>query len=354
MTPGLTPQTVRIAFIGAGGIARSRHLPELSKLPQAQVVAVANRSLESGQAVAKAFNIPEVSLDWRALIARPDIDAVFIGTWPSLHEEMSVAALAQGKHVFCQARMAMDLDQAKRMLAASQARPDLVNMVCPPPSRMPFEPYIKSILSSGRLGQIISVRLTSVSGTNLDRQSVHWRERSEISGKQVMQMGIFAETLHALLGPYASLEAQTDIPITTKKEAQGNEVTIRVPQVVTISGRLASGALAVEQHLGLATDTSTRGDELVIWGLQGTLRYRFGNVVELAEPGSELVPVTVPAEFHRPWQVERDFIAAVQSARQGQAWSVSPDFAEALLYMRKVEAVHLSAQSGRAVSPGAL
>lgn len=351
----MTPQPIRIAFIGAGAIARSRHLPALSKMPEVKVVAVANRSLDSGRAVAKEFDIPEVFTDWIALLARPDIDAVFIGTWPSTHEEMSVAALSLGKHVFCQARMAMDLDQAKRMFAAAQARPDLVNMVCPPPTRMPFEPYIKSLLASGKLGQIISVRLTSVSGANLDRHSVHWRERAEISGKQAMLMGIYAETLHALLGPYASLDARIDTPITTKTDASGNEVAIRVPQVVTITGRLqSSGALVIEQHLGLANDTSTRGDELVIWGLNGSLRYRFGDKIEVSEPAGELLTATVPAEFHRPWQVERDFISAILAARSGQSWSVSPDFAEALLYMRKVQAVHLSAQSGRAVSPGAL
>ena len=47
--------------------------------------------------------------------------------------------------------------------------------------------------------------------------------------------------------------------------------------------------------------------------------------------------------------MEQDFIAAVQNAQQNKPWKVSPDFDEALLYMRKVEAVHASAQSGGSV-----
>ncbi len=52
--------------------------------------------------------------------------AVCIGTWPNLHAEVTVAALERGKHVLCEARMACNLTEAKRMLAASEARPQLV------------------------------------------------------------------------------------------------------------------------------------------------------------------------------------------------------------------------------------
>ncbi|HXG25044.1 MAG TPA: Gfo/Idh/MocA family oxidoreductase, partial [Chthonomonadales bacterium] len=98
--------TLRIGIIGAGGIVKTRHLPGLTKLPDVRILAVCNRTKESGEAVALAWNIPEVMTDWRALIARDDLDAVLIGTWPYMHAEMSIAALQAGKHVFCQARMA--------------------------------------------------------------------------------------------------------------------------------------------------------------------------------------------------------------------------------------------------------
>ncbi|MCX5658834.1 MAG: Gfo/Idh/MocA family oxidoreductase [Planctomycetota bacterium] len=345
---------LRIGFIGAGAIARSRHLPNLAKIPGVKVVAVANRTRASGEAIAKEFAIPEVMEDWRALVRRADVDAVFIGTWPNMHREMSVAALEAGKHVFCQARMAMNLAEGKAMLAAGDARPDLVKMICPPPTRMPFEPFIQQTLASGRLGTITSVELLSVGAANRNPDAVHWRERVEISGRQVMAMGIYAETLHAWVGPYESLSAQTGIFIPRKTDASGAKVEIKVPQAVTITGRLASGALALEHHLGLAADTTTPGDRLTIWGLKGTLRYTFGNTIELAEAGQPLKPVDVPASQQKPWWAEDDFIAAVRAARQGKPWKVTPDFAEGLLYMRKVEAVHLAAETGRAVRPGEL
>jgi predicted dehydrogenase len=341
-------ETLKLGFIGAGGIARSNHLPNLAKIEGVKVVAVANRSRESGTAVAKDFGIPDVMDDWKALIARPDLDAIFIGTWPYMHKEMSIAALDAGKHVFCQARMAMNLAEALEMLAAASRHPNLVNMICPPPQRMPFEPYVKQLLANGELGAITAVELRAVNGGNRDASKVHWREKTEFSGNQIMAMGIFAETLNAWVGPYQELSARLSTPIATKND-HGKNVAIKVPQLVTITGKLANGALATEIHTGLAADTTTPGSELIIWGINGTLRYRFGDVIEFAKPGAALAPASVPENLKRGWKVEEDFVTAVHAAKAGKTWKVSPDFEEGLLYMQKVEAVHASAREGRSV-----
>ncbi len=344
---------LRIGFIGAGNICRSRHLPGLAKIEGVEVVAVANRTMESGRAIAKDFNIPDVTDDWRELIARDDLDAIFIGTWPYTHKDMSIATLEAGKHVLCEARMAMNLDEAKAMLEAANAHPQLVNMICPPPTRMPFESWIRSTIDSGRLGAITLVRLLSANGGNLDPNKFSWREDVTLSGRQILGMGIFAETLNAFVGDYESLRAETSITV-TPKNVDGKKVDVKIPQTVTINGKLKGGALILEHHTGLAADKSTAGNELVIQGLKGTLRYRFGNTIEFAEAGEELKEVDVPADEQRDWHVEEDFIAAVRAANAGKSWNVSPDFAEGLRYMQKVEAVHLSAETGKAVQPDSL
>jgi predicted dehydrogenase len=186
-------------------------------------------------------------------------------------------------------------------------------------------------------------------------RQVSWREREELSGHQALALGILAETLNAWVGPYRRLSAEVATPLATKHDAAGKRVAIGIPQVLTISGVLDSGALVSEQHLGLAADLSTAGDSITLWGLRGTLRHRFlTDSIEYAPAGAELRPAEVPAELRRPWRVEADFVDAVQKARRGERWSVSPDFDEALDYMRKVEAVHLSAASGKAVEPAGL
>ena len=340
---------IRIGFVGAGSIARQRHLPGLAQLEGVEVVAVCNRSTESGNTVAEEFGIAEVADDWRKLVEKPDIDALFIGTWPYTHRDMSVAALQAGKHVFCQARMAMDLAEAREMVEASRARPDLVAMICPPPHRMPFEPYIKELIAQGRLGKIELVEVRSLSGANLDAASFTWREDVAKSGKQVLAAGIYAETINAWLGPYEELLAYTATPIREKTGPDGKRVAVHIPQIVTVSGRLQSGALVTEQHSGVSAD---HAQEIVIRGRKGSLRRRFnGDVLELALPGGEFEPVDVPAANLRPWRVEEEFIDAVRAARRGESWSVSPDFEEGLMYMRKIEAIHESARTGAVVRP---
>jgi predicted dehydrogenase len=345
---------VRVGFIGAGGICRTRHLPGLKKIEGVEVAVVANRSRASSEAVALDFDISQIADRWQDVLERSDLDAVFIGTWPYMHREISCAALDAGKHVFCQARMCMDLDEAKAMHAVSQAHPDLVNMISPCP--WPREHYLRHMVASGSLGTITSVELVSVNGANLDRNTVSWRERIEYSGRQVMLMGILAETLNAMVGPYEQLAAQKATPIDTKT-VDAKTVDIGIPQVVTIAGKLESGALATEHHSGMAADQSSPALCLTLRGLEGSVWYDFDQTLKFAPRGAAWQDVEVPQDERTGWTVEQDFIGAVRAARAGKAPEVRmvrPDFTEGLLYMRKVEAVHLSAESGRAVRPAEL
>ena len=351
----MSSNPIRVGFIGAGSICRIKHLPGLAAIDGVDVVAVANRSRASAEAVAADFGIPDVEETWQALLARDDIDAVFIGTWPYRHREYSIATLRAGKHCFCQARMAMDLDEAKEMLAVARENPHLVNMLSP--ARPDYEHYIAGLVRDGELGEITSVELLAISDGNLDRDSLHWRERRELSGNQIMAMGIYAEMLNGVVGPYESLSAHLSTPIGEKVDEAGEKVAIEVPQVVTISGRLQSGALALEHHTGLNADSTSSTSTLTIRGLNGTLRYDLADRLEIGPAGQPLSPVEVPPEHVGTWDAETDFVGAVQAARDGappEERKVRPDFEEGLLYMRKVEAVHRSAATGQAVQPDQL
>ncbi len=344
-------ETIGIGFIGAGGIARQRHIPGLKSVPGVRLVAVCNRSEESSRKAAAEFGFESVESEWRALIGRGDVDAVFIGTWPNTHCEMTVAALAAGKHVFCQARMAMDLAEAQRMLDAAEARPELVNMLCPPPHRMPYEPFIRTMIRTGRLGELREVEVACLDASCDRADVISWRERVEYSGKQVMQVGIWAEVLNAWVGEYEVLKAVTHTPVPSKMEPGGEPYAIKVPQVVLIEGMLANGVTINEQHSGVSQEAPM--NSVTIYGSAGRLRVPIGGAVMYGKIGEPLKPAVVPVELTCDWVVEACFVAAVRAARGGAAPEqrrVSPDFVAGLRYMRKVEAVHLSAWSGQAVS----
>ena len=85
--------------------------------------------------------------NWADLLALDDLDIVWIGTPPYMHSAVTVSALEAGKHVFCQARMSMDLAEAEEMLAASKRFPELVTMLCPPPFGLRGDLLVKKLLA---------------------------------------------------------------------------------------------------------------------------------------------------------------------------------------------------------------
>jgi len=110
---------VRLGIIGVGGFGLFS-LEQYRQLPEVQITAIAGRHPEKYAALAKAYNIPFHTTDWRALAAHPEVDVVYLATPPDTRAEMAQAALAAGKHVFCEKPLALTLADADRMLDAAQ------------------------------------------------------------------------------------------------------------------------------------------------------------------------------------------------------------------------------------------
>lgn len=113
-------KTIGIGIVGAG-FARSTQIPGFQNCPGARVVAIASQRRERAAGVAQEFGIEHVADDWRALVAREDVDLVSVVTPPSTHMEITLAALEHGKAVLCEKPMAMNAGEALRMTEAARA-----------------------------------------------------------------------------------------------------------------------------------------------------------------------------------------------------------------------------------------
>ena len=201
---------IRVGVIGAGGIVNSVHVPGLRKMPDVEIVAVANRSLESSKRAATELGIPRPYADWQQLLAADGIDAVLIGTWPYTHRAITLAALDSGRHVLCQARMANDSAEARDMLAASKRHSNLVCQLVPSSGTYRIDRAIQSLLANGRLGDVLSVEVQMLQrdfanfGGELD-----WRHDAEFSGINVLNVGGTYETMMRWLGPGNSVVGMT-------------------------------------------------------------------------------------------------------------------------------------------------
>src|SRR5436190_5827761 len=212
----MTPKNnhkLRVGMVGAGSIVRARHLPALKKHPEVEIVAVSNSTYESSEKFCKENCKGATPMaNWADLLAVPDLDIIWIGTTPYMHSAVTMSALEAGKHVFCQARMSMDLAEAEEMLAASKRYPELVTMLCPPPFGLRGDLMVKKILAENDIGQPHHVRLQSFHGNYVDPDSpAHWRQKIEISGLNTLTLGIYIEVLLRWLGDITGVFARGKI-----------------------------------------------------------------------------------------------------------------------------------------------
>src|SRR6266852_9529947 len=291
-------QKLRIGIVGAGNIVRERHLPALKRHPEVEIVTVSNSTYESAEKFCSE-NVPQATpmRNWADLLAVPDLDIIWIGAPPYMHSAVTISALEAGKHVFCQARMAMDLAEAKEMLAASKRYPELITMLCPPPYGMRGDLLVKKLLAEHYLGRPHHVRLQSFTSNYLDEDApAHWRQRIEISGLNVLALGIYVEVLQRWLGHITGVFARGQIlqPI-----RQGYEVLI--PDLLTVLCTFANGAEGVLEFSGV--DAFAPADRLEVFGDLGTLTYNFGSdTVHVARvPDRALHAAELTPELEGQW-----------------------------------------------------
>ena len=343
----MTSQPIRIGIIGAGGAARAKHLPNLQQIDGVALEAVCNRRAESTAAAARDFGIARTCGDWREIIDMPQVDAVLIGTWPCLHCEATCAALQAGKHVLCEARMAMNAAEAHRMLRALRES-GLVGQIVPSPVGLKGDFVMRDLVADGYVGEVREVYVRSLGDACLDPAApLAWRQDEKLSGLNVLALGIFNETVHRWLGDTTAVLALARVTVRERPDAEtGQARPIRVPDSVTALADMACGARALYHFSGVA---HAGGESRIeIYGSEGTLHYLVDSDLILgARVGEgELAEIPIPPDRERAWTVERDFVASI---RDGAPVTLTT-FEDGASYMEFTEAAHRSAQSGRKVS----
>ena len=342
----MADDAIRIGLIGAGLNTRERHIPGFQNQDGVEIAAVANRTRESGRRVADQFNIPRVYDDWRELLEDDSINAVCIGTWPHMHRTLTLAALEQDKHVLCEARMASNAREAHDMLIAAQARPHLTTQIVPSPLTFKVDNLLRQMVSDGYLGDLLAVEIQALGPDFIDFDSpLHWRNDRDLSGYNILGMGIWYEAMIRWVGRATKVMAMTQVNVSHRQNEQGQRVGITVPDHVDILCQMANGAQA---HLRCSAVTGlSPGNEVWLYGSDGTLRLdqRF-NVYGGRRGDQQLSEIPNPPEKQYAWRVEEEFVGAIR----GQEPVIHTSFDVGVHYMEWTEAVTRSAQTGQAIS----
>ena len=342
---------IRIGFVGAGGNTTLRHIPGFQAIEGVELVSVANRSVASGQRIADQYGIPEVYDNWVDLIEADDTDAICIGTWPYTHRDMALAALESDKHVMTEARMCMDAAQAREMLDASRLAPHLVAQIVPSPMTLRVDNTVKRLIADGYLGDVLSVNLVVNDRTMHPAGFIqpsaphHWRHDRDLSGYNIMQMGIWYEAMMRWVGPAQTVQALTRVHVKSRQDGNGDAQVITIPDHIEVLCEMYSGPLL---HIRMSAVTGhSPSNGAWLFGTDGTL---FVEAPGMALYGGtrddgEMAEIEIPPENQGDWRVEEEFINAIRGVEE----ITHTNFADGVRYMEFTEAVTISAQTGEKV-----
>ena len=160
---------LKIGLIGAGGMARTVHLPGFGRMDNVEVVAICDIVPEKAEALAEKFHISHIFEDYREMLKMPELDAVDICTPNVWHSIMAVDALEAGLHVFCEKPDAVSVEEAEKMKAAAEKSGKTL-MVMRNNRYLPSSSFMKEYVETGKMGEIYAARCG-------------WQRRRGIPGK---------------------------------------------------------------------------------------------------------------------------------------------------------------------------
>jgi predicted dehydrogenase len=201
--PDQEARPIRFGVIGAAGIASSV-VPDMQLVPGLEVVAVHSRTRSSSEELASACGIPRIHDTLDALLADPEVDAVYVATPHTLHRSQAEAALRAGKHVVCE-------KPATTTAADTRALVDLARsagLLFLEALWMAFSPgylAVQEAIADGRIGdpRAISVAFGFVTEEGEGRL---WDP--EVGGGTLLDMGVYPLAFaHGLFGTPSTVAA---------------------------------------------------------------------------------------------------------------------------------------------------
>ncbi|MFF1506885.1 Gfo/Idh/MocA family protein [Streptomyces sp. NPDC058326] len=301
MTPAGRP--LRVGVLGCADIARRRVLPALAALPETRLTAVASRSADKARELASAFGATPVT-GYSALLAREDVDAVYVPVPAALHATWVSAALDAGKHVLAEKPLTIRGGQTAELVARARDR-GLVLMENVMFVHHGQHEAVRRLVDSGAIGRPRALRAAFAVP---ERPADDIRYDPALGGGALWDVGVYPlrAALH-LLGPELSVVGAVLSRGHGRDVDTSGAVLLRTPDGVT--AQLLFGM----EH--------AYGSEYELWGSEGRLRLDRAftpaadhEPVVRIERSSGVREVVLPAEDQVTTTL-RTWVAAVREGR---------------------------------------
>ena len=176
---------IRWGIIGCGDVTEIKSGPAFNKVKNSELIAVMRRSAEKAKDYAQRHQVPKWYSDANAVINDPDINAIYVATPPSSHEEYTIAAINAGKSVYVEKPMSVDASSAHRM-ANYASEKNIKLCVAHYRRAQPFFNRVKQLLDEGAIGKVRFVRSEiykrSLTVEELAVPKAAWRVDPSIAG----------------------------------------------------------------------------------------------------------------------------------------------------------------------------
>lgn len=263
--------TIGVGLIGfepGRSWAAVAHVPALQALPEYAIVAVATRRRESAAASAAALGLDSGYDDARDLIADPRVDLVAVTVKVPAHFDLVKAALAAGKHVYCEWPLGNGLGEAVALADMARDAPGRV-LVGTQARMAPAIQHAAALVKQGYIGDVLSTTLFGSGmqwGDVVDRPNAYIVDAENGATMLSIPLGHTVDALCATLGEFVSLSATGAVrqPQVTLIET-GETLIKSAYDQIAVSGILASGAVAsIHYRGGMPRATG------LLWEIQGT------------------------------------------------------------------------------------
>src|SRR5882672_10496201 len=179
---------IRWGVLGAASIGINYVIPAMQQGTYSEVTAIASRAQERADSVAQKFGIGKAYGSYDALLADPDVDAVYIPLPNDQHVPWSIKALEAGKHVLCEKPIALNADEAQTLLDAAAHYPQLKVMEAFMYRFHPQWQRAKALVAGGAIGELRTIQ-SFFSYSNVDPTNI--RNRVENGGGGLMDIGCY-------------------------------------------------------------------------------------------------------------------------------------------------------------------